>query len=68
MCIRVGCPTGSHSKPSSKAEVLFAEVGEDEQMAFICYRLDASSVYTDPVKRGDEFGPGLQRFLTTKRT
>jgi hypothetical protein len=68
MCIRADCNTGSHSKSTSKAEVLFAEVGGDEQMAFICYKSDTSSVYTDPVKRGGDFGPGLQRFLSTKRT
>eukprot|EP00978_Attheya_sp_CCMP212_P029466 scaffold104804_cov57-Attheya_sp.AAC.2 len=68
MCIRSECTTGSHAKPSSKAGSLFSGVGEDEQMAFICYKSDTSSVYTDPVKPGDDFGPGLQLFLTTKRT
>jgi hypothetical protein len=68
MCIRADCNTGSHSKSTSKAVGLFSEVGGEEQMAFICYKSDTSSVYTDPVKRGGDFGPGLQRFLSTKRT
>eukprot|EP00978_Attheya_sp_CCMP212_P032267 scaffold125238_cov37-Attheya_sp.AAC.1 len=32
------------------------------------YKSDAGSVYTDPVKRVSEFGPGFNRFMESTRT
>eukprot|EP00978_Attheya_sp_CCMP212_P046857 scaffold415584_cov35-Attheya_sp.AAC.1 len=68
MCIRKDCPTESHSKPGRKASTLFQDFDSDESIAFIQYKSDSTSVYTDPIKRVSEFGSGFSRFMQSTRT
>eukprot|EP00978_Attheya_sp_CCMP212_P007986 scaffold18598_cov49-Attheya_sp.AAC.1 len=68
MCIRKDCPTESHSKPGRKASIIFQDFDSDESIAFIQYKSDSASVYTDPIKRVSEFGSGFSRFMQSTRT